>query len=503
MIEVLFAAWLGAVGALVLAPASRAIHPWGAAFLAPIAATAITTFSGLVLVAVGSYTVVVSVVISTVAALAIVVLAFGKQAVTADWITKTLVGSVSLAVVVAAVAWFVPMARFTSDSYHYLMSALALGRSGTLEGVIDAYLLKRELATPLLHTLGVLTGRGYVSFWTPLLGVATFGSLTWIAVTGLRLMSVARKWQWAILVPALVFVLTTNRVLFHFFYINGHMLFAGLLLGGVGLAWLATQTREWTLLLPASLMFGALIPTRAESAIVVGAFLVVLLTSRQIPIRWRWILLIPTVAATLVWDVVVLPRLLSETSLELMKSPIGEVIIVSGLIVLLAVASAGRLVRIVQAAPWITIGAFAAILGGLILRRPQIMIDTIDGMSTAMSVTGLWGTFWFVVPFLVFGAAIVGFRSDRYVLLGLFAFALIIPILAYLRGSRFHEGPGDSANRMLMHIVPLLLLAIIMAAGTAVRALQGSEKRTQVPAASPSEDDATKPASDSSGQSEA
>jgi hypothetical protein len=69
------------------------------------------------------------------------------------------------------------MVCFTSDSYHYLMSALAQTRSRRLEGVVDAYLLKRQLATPLMHTLGTLTGRGYVSFWTPILGVATFGTL--------------------------------------------------------------------------------------------------------------------------------------------------------------------------------------------------------------------------------------------------------------------------------------------------------------------------------------
>jgi hypothetical protein len=367
------------------------------------------------------------------------------------------------------------MARFTSDSYHYMMSALALVKTGTLEGVVDALLQKRQLAAPLLHTPGVITGQGYTSFWTPLLGVSAFGTLAWLGETGLRLAAVPRKWSWAIIVPAMAFALTTNRVLFHFFYINGHMLFAGLLLAGVGLAWLATRTTSWILLVPASMMFAAIIPVRAEAAIVVGAFMIPFLSSSLIPLRWRWALLGPTVVVTLLWDVLVLPSLLSDTTWALLKSPIGEVVVIVGLVMLMAVASTRKLDRLVHATPWIALGLMALALGGLIMRKPQIMIDTIDGMTTAMTFTGFWSTFWMVVPFLVFGAAIVGFRGDRYILFGLFAFPLIIPILAYLRGSRFHEGPGDSANRMLMHIVPLLVLAIILGTGTAVKALQPKE----------------------------
>jgi hypothetical protein len=471
MTEILFAAWLAVVGVLVLAPASRTIAPWGAVFLAPIAATAISTLSGLLLVAAGSYSVVLSGALTTIVAVTIVSLTAARRMVTGRWMAGSTVGAVALATVVAFVAWQVPMVRFTSDSYHYLMSALALTRSGTLEGVVDAYLLKRQLATPLLHTLGVLTGRGYVSFWTPLLGVATFGTMTWLGVTGLRLMSVPRRWRWAILVPVLALVLTTNRVLFHFFYINGHMLFAGLLLAGVGLGWFAVRTNEWTLLLPASMMFGALIPVRPEAAIGVGVFLVAFLSSSQIPVRWRWVLLAPTVVATLVWDGLVLPRLLSEPSLDLMKSPLAEIVVMMGLVALIVAGGSRSLPRFVPAAPWIVVGSLAVILGIFVVRDPQILIDTIGGMSVSLGVTGLWGVFWLVMPLLAVGAAIVGFSNDRYIFFGLASFVLIIPILAYLRGSPFHDGPGDSANRMMMHIVPLLVLAVVFAAGTLVRDL--------------------------------
>jgi hypothetical protein len=180
-----------------------------------------------------------------------------------------------------------------------------------------------------------------------------------------------------------------------------------------------------------------------------------------------------------VWDGFVLPRLLSDTTLELVKSPVGEVVIILGLIVLQVFAGSGRVPKVIHAASWIAIGILAAVLGALVLWRPQNAIDTFVGMSTAMSTTGLWSTFWMVMPVLMAAAVMVGFEKDRCLLPGLLAFPMIIVILAYLRGSPFHEGPGDSANRMVMHIVPLMTLAIVLSVGRAVRASIPKERRAR------------------------
>jgi hypothetical protein len=105
-----------------------------------------------------------------------------------------------------------------------------------------------------------------------------------------------------------------------------------------------------------------------------------------------------------------------------------------------------------------------------------------------MATSGLWSTFWIVMPLLTIGAVVVGFPGDRYILPGLLAFPMINVILAYLRGSPFHEGPGDSANRMVMHVVPLMALAIVLSVGTALRASMRNQR--------PSKDSA-KPVSES------
>jgi hypothetical protein len=467
MVEVIFAAWLAVAGALLLTPTARWIPAWGAVFLAPIVSTALFVLTGLALVSVSMFSVEMSVGLVSIVALAVFVMCILRRSVTLWWLVWSVGGAVIIAVVVTVVTLQVPMVRLTTDSFHYLMSSGALVRSGTLEGVADIFLLKRQLATPLLHTLGVETGRGYVSFWTPLLGVATFGTLTWLAQAGLRAMAVPRRWQWTLLISALAFSLTSNRVMYHFFYINGHMLFASLLLVGVGLGWMAVRTGSWALLLPASLAFAALVPLRAESVIVAGAFLVVFVSSLEIPLRWRWVLLGPILVSTLLWDGWVLPRLLSSTSLELLKSPLGDLAVVAGLVAVLLASSIPSLSRILRVVPLVALGALAGLLAVLVLRDPQVMLDTIIGMSSAITTTGFWGTFWLVVPVLFVAGAIIGFPNDRYMILGLLAFALILPILAYLRGAPFGDHLGDSANRMVMHVAPLLILVIVLSAGRA------------------------------------
>ena len=471
MSEALLAAWLGVTGVLALSPTSRFVPPWGAMFLAPIAASAFFVFSGLFLVSLGVFSTAITMLIVSFVALAAALVAVSKKVVTGRWFVRATGAAAGTALVVAIFAWQVPMVRLTADSFHYLMSALSLESLGTLTGIKDELILKRRLATPLLHTFGVLTGRGYVSFWSPLLGIATFGSLTWIAIEGLKSMRIPWKWQWAILVPSLVFVLTTNRVVYNFFYVNGHMLFAGFLLGGVGLGWLAVRTKSWALLVPSSLMFGALIPLRAEAAIVSAAFLVVFLSSRHIPLMWRWILLGPTVASTLVWDAWSIPRLVSDPSIDVLASPIGDVAIVAGLGLLVAAGGVPWLDRAVRLAPWIMIGLLVLVLGVLVAKDPQPLMESLPAMITAAMATGYWGTLWWIAPLLLIAAAVIGFPSKQYILIGILMYPLIIPILAYLRGSPYHSGSGDSANRMWMHIVPLVILAIVFAAGTAVRSI--------------------------------
>ena len=478
MVEMLFSAWLAGMGALILVPTSRYLPAWGGVFLGPIVATAVFVLAGLMLSAIGVFSIMLAAGLSSALGVLALVGAMARFRVDVRWVLQVLGGSVLIASVVAAVTWRFPMVRFSTDSFHYLMSAAALAESGTLEGVADIFLLKRQLSTPLLHTLGVETGRGYVSFWTPLLAVSTFGSMAWFALDGLRSLGVSTRLRWAIVVPTVTFALTTNRVLFHVFYVNGHMLFASLLLGAVGLGWLAVRNRSWALLLPSSVMFAAVVPLRAESMLVVGVFLVAFLSATVVPLRWRWALLGPSLVAVVVWDGWMLPRLLEDPSFGSMMTPMSEIVValtLVGLLVLSGIDSSGRVERY---APRFMIGLLVVVLAGFILTDPSLIVETIKGTAVAMTATGYWSAFWIISIPLFIVAAVIGFSQDRFIVPGIVAFAVLLPILAYLRGSAFGDHVGDSANRMIMHVAPLVLLSITMAAGSAARTSTSGGRET-------------------------
>lgn len=68
----------------------------------------------------------------------------------------------------------------------------------------------------------------------------------------------------------------------------------------------------------------------------------------------------------------------------------------------------------------------------------------------------------------MFGAALAVFLPfQRVLLLPMISFVLAIPVFAYLRGDAYRVGFGDSGNRMLMHIVFVVVLYLMLAAGAA------------------------------------
>lgn len=472
MIEPLFVAWVAAVGVALLLGASRSISPWGAAAMSPIIGTALFTVVGLLLASARAYSVPRAVLFVSIGAALAGAAALLRTPSTVRWVVTALGASLVFTMTVSVFALSFPTTRVSTDSFHYLYSAASLVRSGSLEGLSDFYTATRLLVTPLIQTLAV-EDRGYTAIWTPLLAISMILTLGWLASTGLRMIGVTRKWEWLILVPTFAFLLTTNRVLYQISYINGHMLFAGFLLVGVGLGWRAVCTGQWELLMPVALVFAASVPIRAESVIVVSLFLIPFLAFGAVPIKWRWVILLPTVAATLVWDAWMLPNELSSLSLELLKGPIGNVAIAIGMTILVGLSAVNGIQRYVRWVPWMSIAAVCAVLGFFAWQDSAILLDSVVAMASGIALEWHWGVFWIAVPLLFMGSLVVGFRNDQYFSIGLVGFAIALPVFAYLRGIAFVATRGDSANRMLMHVAPLFVLAIVLATGTAVVAMTG------------------------------
>ena len=178
--------------------------------------------------------------------------------------------ALSMAAAIAAVTQVVHLTAFSHDSIQYLTTASVLERLGSLDPVPSIELLKRQLAAPLLHTVGTVTGLGYVAFWTPLIGVATVGVTAWFANALLVAVNTPKRYRVALVVGGLAFLLTASQFLKSVFLVNGHMLFAGLVIAGIGLTWLGVTSNRTSAFAIAGVALAVLVTLRPDGVIVVG-----------------------------------------------------------------------------------------------------------------------------------------------------------------------------------------------------------------------------------------
>lgn len=264
------------------------------------------------------------------------------------------------------------------------------------------------------------------------------------------------------------FLITTNQLLFHAFYINGHMVFASFLVVGVGLSWYAAASAQWRLLIPASLALVALIPLRAEAVVVTIIFVLPIITTENKPTWVRWVLAIPIAGVTILWYGWAVQGALPHLAVEDRTTVFGNLALGVGLLVLAAIAGNSRLRPLVRAVPLMPLLVLVGVTLFQLATGPDQVWTTLSALALNMATEGLWSTLWWVVPPLVLGAYVaVSFGFQRYFVLPLVTFAVAVPVFAYLRGGAYRVGFGDSGNRMLMHVVFVVALYLMLAASTA------------------------------------
>jgi hypothetical protein len=326
---------------------------------------------------------------------------------------------------------------------------------------------KRMAAVPLLQAPGWLTGAGYTPVAAPLSGAAALVTMAWLSARTLIAKRLERRWVLVLVGSGLFFFMTTNRVVFDFTYIHSHMLFALLLLTAVGLSWLALVEGEHRFLYLVGITLAALAVTRPEALIVIAVFLVPILSDSRLQIRDRLVITLPIASTTLIWyGFALLPK---AADLEVsLGPPLGNVFLGLILVVFATTASLQWLRRLTRLSPWLMLGGLALLLAFHAASDPKVLAETIIAIGANVAFEGSWAAFWFVVAPLVIATMALGrVDSARLLNFGFAGFFLSLPLMAYLRGIAFRVGSGDSGNRMLMHVVPLLVIYLVVAAGDA------------------------------------
>lgn len=459
--EILAMGALAASGAAFLAPVSRQIPRVALGALAfPIGAS-LYAITASVWVAVASRIDPVPMLVATAVVGGLV---FGLAIVSgraAPGFLVTLGVTVGLTLVAAAALWSVHLTRLTIDSMRYVLASVDF--QDAVSAVHPTDLLKRQLGLPAWHALSSLTERRYVAGVGPLFGLSgavLLGWLVWARTAGWDV--VRRRW---VVLAAIAFALTSNRLLYDWFYINTHIAMAVLVLVAVCGLWLAGLEGHGGWALPAGIALAGTLLLRPESPLVVA--LIVVAFAPELPDRWSrlWVSG-PSSLVMVAWYGLVLWN----------EAPGGSEVAIDAPVLMGFAAFVGASVAVAATAhprtlPLAHLGRRALLpvmllaLVAFSVMSPHVLIDSVTATALNVGYQGLWAFAWTVaVPLLA--VALVVHRIPRgtgwsIVVTG---YGILFFLLAFIRNSPWRLGSGDSGNRLLAHVFLVAVAFLVLAA---------------------------------------
>lgn len=357
------------------------------------------------------------------------------------------------------------LVKWHTDSITYLMVSRMLA-DGTFRGDVSTHLLtKRTLGVPLLHAPASLGGEFYLRSVTGLVAAATLVTVVWYLCRGLAgAVSHRRLLVFGALAACLL--LSMNRFVFSFFYLNGHLLFAAMVLLIAGSGWLLTvdaAAPPRALMALQLLAIPALVGIRPEGLMAAALALLPTWLSTRLPRRHRE-------ATMLVLGLSVLAEHLFQwweferRGAPVATSVLGAVAIGVAVLAAIPLLRWAPLTRRPNRLLWtVEIGLWLA-LAGLAALKPAILRSSLR--ATYLNLFhgyGIWGGAVVVLALLGVGV-LVFFRAPGLVHLR-FPVTTFVPlafVLAYVRDEgAYRIGYGDSLSRMIMQYVPLAVLYIV------------------------------------------
>lgn len=354
--------------------------------------------------------------------------------------------------------------NLTPDSYRYAQVG-ALFESGKIASAQPYLLLNRMLAVPLMHAPANLNDNFYLCSITPLLALATVLSLTWFCQKGLKTKK-SNHWLSFALPPVAALLLLTNQFfVYNAFYVNGHVLYAALLMLICGSSWLYARNADVPKnALNIILYFSvpALVLTRPEAALHASLALMPVFVSNKFHLRQKSFLLATLSISIVIWNGFLLSKYLASD-----QSPPLAVIGMFCFGVVLFIAApllfssafdriSGHILSLTEIALWTTL------LVATIIDPEMFSISVFATIENIIMGKGLWGYSLIVLGVLFIGVLILLKSSDQ--IFFRFPVTTFLPLgllLAFLRGTPYRIGAIDSLNRMFLHILPITILFIV------------------------------------------
>ncbi len=371
--------------------------------------------------------------------------------------------TVAITALVVVTTRVLHLTRLTPDSLRYLLAADDLVKPDAIAEINRADLLIRQIGLPMLHSISESAGRRYLASVAPLFGVYGLGLFTWFAWQSTAVLD-RRRAMW-LTVTSTVFLISSNRLLYDVFYINTHIQMAVFLLVAIIGGWLAVSRDQTGWAFPAGMSLGAMVLFRPEAPLVVAIVLVAVAASRA---NWRVRLLVtvPVSLVTAVWYGLILwQHVRGGDSISLTAPVFGSLVAVFGAVGAVLLGGALRLRPLIRRIDIAAIIGLAAILGYYSLKSPGVLVDSLQATFRNLAYDGLWLLTWGAALVLLVVAFLVQRIDDhRLWTVPILGFALLYWLLPLLREGAWRVGAGDSGNRILAHVLPVVVGFLVLAA---------------------------------------
>ena len=421
--------------------------------------------NGMVLIGVGIGLTLTSIVISTTLELVIVLICYLSGGSSKKLFHKKTIGTIlgvgAIYLTVVSFFYTFNLSFVTNDSLYLILMGKDLVQSGFAEWYY-ASPANMGIYMGVIQTLGQLFGLDYVWFIQPVFSLILVAALVYF---GYRSTSryIHKKWISALLVIGAILVFeTANMPHIMLTYIHTNLtsgLF--LFLTVLSLYYAIEEDNEGWLVLSgfALISFGLM---RIENVIVALTLIFFYLASGKLTRKQSSFTFIPYLIIQGIWYFSVY---LMDINTFLSSMNKIQILLTSlACFAMIAIILFSRWQFLRRILDWAgKIFPFFLLLVWTILGilNPSSYVTNLRSLGSALFLTGNWGSFWYImIFFFLISLFLSRFPQKRILLRFMVSFVAIVEILGFFRVP-YHEWWTDSANRMMIHIAPLVVFFIV------------------------------------------
>jgi hypothetical protein len=268
-----------------------------------------------------------------------------------------------------------------------------------------------------------------------------------------------------LVVGAVLFLGSTNRLVYDSFYINSHIQMAVFLLIAVAGSWLAVTTDKPGWAWPAGLALAATLLMRPEAPLVVAVVMAAVAASRATwPVRWAMTL--PSVVVMALWYGIALWQHANFGNRIALTAPVfGSLVAVFGATGVTIAGGWAQARSVVRHFDLIALAGLALLVAGYGVRSPDVVVGSIKATFRNLTYDGMWMLTWVAALGLLAVALLVQRVPDsRLWTVPILGFGLLYWLLPLIRDGAWRVGTGDSGNRILAHIIAVVVVFLVLAA---------------------------------------